>query len=329
MLSKGNSAVSARPVIQGGFGHHEETRLYRDRRSRRRGGCHDHRRARHRAERAGDQVAPDLELPEEPRHDLRRGRDVRQIRRARRPTTSSRSRSSPPARSSRACRRPTRCSNGTVEMCHTATYYYCRQGPDLRLRHRHSVRPQLPHAERLDVSRRRHGPDERVLRGLQLIGFPCGNTGAQMGGWFRKEIKIVADLNGLKMRIGGFAGKVHRPSSAWCRSRSPAATSIRRWKRARSTRPNGSAPMTTRSSASTRSRRTTTIRAGGKAARCSHIMVNTGKWEELPKTYQAIVKSACAGRQCRHDGEVRRDQPGGAEASWWPAARSCGRIRRM
>jgi TRAP-type mannitol/chloroaromatic compound transport system substrate-binding protein len=40
-------------------------------------------------------------------------------------------------------------------------------------------------------------------------GFiPCGNTGVQMGGWFRKEIKSSADLSGLKMRIGGFAGKV-------------------------------------------------------------------------------------------------------------------------
>ena len=36
----------------------------------------------------------------------------------------------------------------------------------------------------------------------------AGNTGAQMGGWFRKEIKTVADLTGLKFRIGGFAGKV-------------------------------------------------------------------------------------------------------------------------
>jgi TRAP-type mannitol/chloroaromatic compound transport system substrate-binding protein len=41
-----------------------------------------------------------------------------------------------------------------------------------------------------------------------MISFPCGNTGAQMGGWFRKEIKSVADLKGLKFRIGGFAGKV-------------------------------------------------------------------------------------------------------------------------
>jgi TRAP-type mannitol/chloroaromatic compound transport system substrate-binding protein len=41
-----------------------------------------------------------------------------------------------------------------------------------------------------------------------IVNFPGGNTGAQMGGWFRKEIKSVADLKGLKMRIGGFAGKV-------------------------------------------------------------------------------------------------------------------------
>ncbi len=41
-----------------------------------------------------------------------------------------------------------------------------------------------------------------------VIGFPCGNTGTQMGGWFRKEIKTAADLSGLKMRIGGIAGQV-------------------------------------------------------------------------------------------------------------------------
>ena len=35
-----------------------------------------------------------------------------------------------------------------------------------------------------------------------------GNTGAQMGGWYRKEIKSLADIKGLKMRIGGFGGKV-------------------------------------------------------------------------------------------------------------------------
>jgi TRAP-type mannitol/chloroaromatic compound transport system substrate-binding protein len=35
-----------------------------------------------------------------------------------------------------------------------------------------------------------------------------GNTGAQMGGWYRKEIKSLKDIKGMKMRIGGFGGKV-------------------------------------------------------------------------------------------------------------------------
>jgi TRAP-type mannitol/chloroaromatic compound transport system substrate-binding protein len=41
-----------------------------------------------------------------------------------------------------------------------------------------------------------------------IVNFPMGNTGAQMGGWYRKEIKSLADIKGLKMRIGGFGGKV-------------------------------------------------------------------------------------------------------------------------
>jgi len=41
-----------------------------------------------------------------------------------------------------------------------------------------------------------------------IINFPGGNTGAQMGGWFRKEIKSLADMKGLKFRIGGFGGKI-------------------------------------------------------------------------------------------------------------------------
>jgi len=44
--------------------------------------------------------------------------------------------------------------------------------------------------------------------GYNIHNFPMGNTGAQMGGWYRKEIKSLADIKGLKMRIGGFGGKV-------------------------------------------------------------------------------------------------------------------------
>ena len=49
---------------------------------------------------------------------------------------------------------------------------------------------------------------KKVYDKFGVYSFPGGNTGVQMGGWFRKEIKSVKDLKGLKMRIPGFAGKV-------------------------------------------------------------------------------------------------------------------------
>jgi TRAP-type mannitol/chloroaromatic compound transport system substrate-binding protein len=47
-----------------------------------------------------------------------------------------------------------------------------------------------------------------LFKQYNMVHFPCGNTGVQMGGWYRKEIKSVADLKGLKMRIGGIGGTI-------------------------------------------------------------------------------------------------------------------------
>ena len=49
---------------------------------------------------------------------------------------------------------------------------------------------------------------EKVYRPHGLLSFPGGNTGNQMGGWFREEINSLEDLKGLKMRTPGFAGEV-------------------------------------------------------------------------------------------------------------------------
>jgi TRAP-type mannitol/chloroaromatic compound transport system substrate-binding protein len=99
-------------------------------------------------------------------------------------------------------------SNGTVEMSHTVAYYYVGKDPTfaifasvpfgLNARQQNSWWYQAGGMELGNEFFKKHG----------VIGFATGNTGTQMGGWFRKEIKTVADLSGLKFRIGGIAGQV-------------------------------------------------------------------------------------------------------------------------
>jgi TRAP-type mannitol/chloroaromatic compound transport system substrate-binding protein len=98
--------------------------------------------------------------------------------------------------------------NGTVECGHTAPYYYFGKDPTFA----------FPCAIPFGLNTRQqyawmmHGGGLELVREFykdyNLLGIPAGNTNCQMGGWFRKEINSVADLKGLKMRIGGTAGLV-------------------------------------------------------------------------------------------------------------------------
>ena len=99
-------------------------------------------------------------------------------------------------------------SNDTVEMCHTVSYYYVGKDPTFCLG---AAMPFGLNARQQNAWLYQGGGNalmNEFYKGYNAVGFPCGNTGAQMGGWFRKEIKSAADLQGLKMRIGGFAGQV-------------------------------------------------------------------------------------------------------------------------
>ncbi len=100
---------------------------------------------------------------------------------------------------------------GTVEACHTATYYYWGKDPTWALG---TCVPFGPDARQMNAWYYYTGGRD-LLNGFYgkngLVGFQCGNTGVQMGGWYRKEINTLDDLKGLKMRIGGFGGKVLAP----------------------------------------------------------------------------------------------------------------------
>jgi TRAP-type mannitol/chloroaromatic compound transport system substrate-binding protein len=98
--------------------------------------------------------------------------------------------------------------NGTVECGHTAPYYYIGKDPAF------AFATALPFGlnARQQNAWMYYGGGLEAVAGLfkdyGCIQFPAGNTGAQMGGWFRREIRSVEDLKGLKFRIGGLGGQV-------------------------------------------------------------------------------------------------------------------------
>jgi TRAP-type mannitol/chloroaromatic compound transport system substrate-binding protein len=99
-------------------------------------------------------------------------------------------------------------SNGTVECGHTYTGYYIGKNPAL------IFDGSLP----FGLTPRQHNAwllfgDGRKLMdeiydSFNVVALPAGNTGGQMFGWFRKELKTPSDFQGLKMRTAGFGGRV-------------------------------------------------------------------------------------------------------------------------
>ena len=98
--------------------------------------------------------------------------------------------------------------NGTVECGHTASYYYLGKNPALAFG---TAMPFGLTAQQQNAWLY-HGGGLEIMHELyadfNVINFPAGNTGAQMGGWFKKQVKSLRDLKGLKMRIPGLGGKV-------------------------------------------------------------------------------------------------------------------------
>ena len=97
---------------------------------------------------------------------------------------------------------------GSVEMAHTAPYYFIGKNEAFAL----GCAIPFGLNSRQTSAWMYDGNGLKLMREFysqyNIINFPGGNSGAQMGGWFRKEIKTVADLKGLKFRCGSFAGKV-------------------------------------------------------------------------------------------------------------------------
>jgi len=183
--------------------------------------------------------------------------------------------------------------NGTVEIGQTASYYFFGKDPTFALG---TVVPFGLNTRQMNAWLIEGGGDQLLndfYKGYNIYGIPCGNTTAQMGGWFRKEINTVEDLKGLKMRIAGLAGEVMTklgvvPQQLAGGDIYPAlekgTVDAAEWVGPYDDQKLGFAKIAPNY-----------YYPGwweGNAA--FHLFVGLDKWNSLPKHYQSILRAACA-----------------------------------
>jgi TRAP-type mannitol/chloroaromatic compound transport system substrate-binding protein len=181
---------------------------------------------------------------------------------------------------------------GSIEMCHTASYYYWGKDPT------YAMATAVPFGlnARQQNGWMYYGGGIDLMNEFyatqNLIAFPCGNTGAQMGGWFRKEIKSLADLQGVKMRIGGFGGKViskigvvpqQIPGGEIYPALEKGTIDAAEWV----------GPYDDEKLGFYKVAKYYYYPGWWEGGAMLHTMVNTAKWAELPKLYQDIIRTAC------------------------------------
>ena len=183
-------------------------------------------------------------------------------------------------------------SNGTVEMGQTANYYFFGKDPTFAL----SCAVPFGLGYRGQNSWMIHGGGNELLNAFfkkfNLYGLPGGNTGTQMGGWYRKEIKEVADLNGLKFRCGGFAGTVLKklgvvPQQLAGGDIYPAlekgTIDAAEWV----------GPYDDEKLGFYKIAPNYYYPGWWEGGTVLHLMFNLDKWNSLPKSYQVLVTAAC------------------------------------
>ena len=183
--------------------------------------------------------------------------------------------------------------NGTVEMGHSAGTYYVGKDPAL------AIDTALPFGTnaRQQEAWIRWGGGRELLNDLykdyNVYNLPCGNTGAQMGGWFRKEIKGVEDLKGLKFRIAGIAGQVCNKLGAVAQQIAggdiyPAlekgTIDAAEWV----------GPYDDQKLGFNKIAPYYYYPGWWEGGPQTTAMIGLGKWNELPKSYQAVVEAASA-----------------------------------
>jgi TRAP-type mannitol/chloroaromatic compound transport system substrate-binding protein len=181
--------------------------------------------------------------------------------------------------------------NGTVEACHTATYYYIGKDPTFALfcavpfgLNARQQNAWFYEGDGMNLM-------NEFTKKFNVISFVAGNTGCQMGGWFRNEIKEPSDFSGLKMRIGGWAGRTLQKLG--CVPQQIAGGDIYpALEKGTIDAAEWVGPYDDEKLGFYKIAKHYYYPGWWEGGTANHIMINLDKWNELPKSYQAVVAAA-------------------------------------
>ncbi len=183
--------------------------------------------------------------------------------------------------------------DGTVALGHSASYYYVGKDPTF------AFDTAVPFGlnSRQQTAWMWDGGGLELLREFfseyGIYNIPLGNTGAQMGGWFRKEIKSVADLEGVKIRIGGFAGQVLSKLGA-VPQQIPGGDIYPALEKGTIDAAEWIGPYDDEKLGFNKVAKYYYYPGWWEGGPQLSLYVNAQKWAELPKEYQQILEDACA-----------------------------------
>jgi len=182
--------------------------------------------------------------------------------------------------------------NATVECCHTAPYYFFGKDPTFAF----ACAVPFGMNDRMQNAWMYYGGGLPLMReffkSYNIINFPAGNTGAQMGGFFRKEIKTVADLKGLKFRIGGFAGAVLQKLGV-VPQQIPGGDIYPALEKGTIDAAEWVGPYDDEKLGLYKVAKYYYYPGWWEGGPELDLFVNIGAWEKLPKEYQSMVEAAC------------------------------------
>ncbi|MGL5446952.1 MAG: TRAP transporter substrate-binding protein [Rhabdaerophilum sp.] len=183
-------------------------------------------------------------------------------------------------------------TSGAIECCHTPTYFYTGKDATLGLG---TGLPFGPNA-RQQHSWWHFGGGEKVvndaLAKFNAISFPAGNSGTQMGGWFRKEINTLEDLKGLKFRIGGTGGQVLSRIGVVPQQIAPGDI-YPALERGTIDAVEFVGPYDDEKLGFNRVAKFYYYPGFWEGGAMLHLCVNLEQWNRLPKAYQAVLQQAC------------------------------------